>query len=177
MTIVNHLSNGTVEVNGKIHKLPNEITSVKGNPDDMLIIKLKYGRGAYTEAFLLGCSILAERKDSDIDVMKKELESIEKESDLLAFKRADLKEKIAAHDEVESTKEIEIDGVFEGIVAEFERLTISAGYHKKQNMINHLVKFSGLNAAKVDEIYKTATPNGSITPDIELVRAAVEKFL
>lgn len=175
MTIVNHLPNGTVEVNGTTYELPNAITSVKGNPDDMLILKIK--KISYTEAFLLGCSVLAERKDSDIDVMKKELEAVEKESDLLALKREDLIGRISAHDEVESAEVKESSAEFEHIVSEFERLAMSAGYHKKTSSIRHLATISGLTAEKVADIYEAVTPEDSITPEVELIRAAVEKFL
>jgi len=175
MTTINHLSNGTVEVNGKVHKLPNAITSVKGNPDDMLVLKIK--DITYTEAFLLGCSILAERKDSDIDVMKMELESSQKEADLLALKIEDLTGRISAHDEVESAEVKESSESKEFIISEFERLTMAAGFHKKQWSRKHLGAISGLTLDKIADVYKLATPEGSITPDVELVRATVEKFL
>ena len=177
MTIVNHNSNGTVEINGTVHELPNAITSVKGNPEDMLIINLKYGRGILTKAFLLGCSILAERNDSDIDVMKKELEATEKEADLLAWKIGNLTGRISAHDEVESAEVKESSESFEYIISEFERLTMSAGFNRKQSSIRHLSSISGLSVGTIMGIYVSSTPDGSITPEVALVRAEVEKFL
>ena len=175
MTTIKHLSNGTVEVNGKVHKLPNAITSVKGNTDDMLILKIK--GITYTEAFLLGCSILAERKDSDIDVMKTELEATEKEADLLALKIEDLTGRISAHDKVESAEVKESSESKEYLISEFERLAMAAGFHKKTSSIRHLEHISGLTATGVLCVYEKATPKDSITPDVELVRAVVEKFL
>jgi len=175
MTTIKHLENGTVEVNGKVYDTPNAMTSVKGNPDDMLILKIK--GITYTEAFLLGCSILAERKDSDIDVMKKDLKASQKEADLLALKIEDLTGRISAHDEVESAEVKKSSAEFEHIVSEFERLAMSAGYHKKTSSIRHLATISGLTATGVICLYENATPKDSITPDVNLVRAAVEKFL
>jgi len=175
MVKVKHLENGLVEVNGQSHKLPNAITSVKGNPDDMLILKLK--KVTYTQAFLLGCSVLAEREESDIDIMRKEFDSSQTEYDLLTFKMADLKKKIDAYDQVQIKEEVQSSSEFEMIVKEFERLMMSAGYHKKPTSMKHLSQISNLSEDTILSIYVASTPKGSISPNIGMVRAAVENVI
>lgn len=175
MTQVKHLPNGEVEVNGKTYDLPNAITSVKGDQDEMLILKIK--GISYTEAFRLGCSVLAERSQSDMDILKEEYIAAQKDSDLLELKLDDLKCRIESYDSTQVVEVEETTKVNGLIVADFERLAYSVGFLKNRAPASHLAKISGLSVVEIDAMYKECIVGDGMSPDTTLVRIAVSKLL
>lgn len=175
MAGLKHLENGNVLIAGKEHILPKELTSIRGIPEDMLMVKLK--GFTYADAFREGCRVLGGRVESDIDVMEKELNVTEREYAAITMKRDDLRARISELNEVHSTVVNESREKNERICAEFERLLMEAGVFKKNNVLTHLSTMSGLSFVQIDAIYKAATPEGSATPDKMLVRIELNKVI
>lgn len=171
-----HLENGQIEVDGKKYDIPNAITTVKGIPEDMLLLKLL--GISYGEAFRAGCRQRIDTTDEDLEAMKAELEGSIQSRDALTMKIKRLNAAINETENVEEDELKESSEQIEHIVSEFERLGYAVAVENKHNPLTHLVGLhSSFNEDMIHSIYADATPVGKMVPDAFRLREVLEKYI
>lgn len=165
-----------VLVNGKEYELPESITTVKGVPVEMLLLKLK--GHTYAEAFRTGVRLLLGNIESEQDILKKQISELEKSISADRFQLSLLKDKYGELEGQSNADAQELADKVDHIVAEFEKLNKSVGFKKDPSKRAYLAGLDAkLSEDDVAQIYKDATPAGSVMPSVENLRAQIEKYL